>query len=165
MTVVATTTSYAGRTVDIELMQSVQTLESPQRMELSFSAQATRIVTGAQKLIQRYALLFLSTIGTVRFDMAQGTSLIASVISGAVQTTGGVNIAFADANQRVLQQLVEEDQQEDLFGELPDDETLVNAVLISTDIDYAQATLFMRILLTTAAGDNIVFVLPVTATR
>ena len=165
MTITGTTTDYSGRQVDIELLQSVQQLVSPQRVHVSFTSEPVRITAGVEKLVQRYALLFLSAVEQVHFDTEQGTEFMIGVTAGYATTGGSVNRMFALANIRVRDQLLEEIEDTDTFGANQDDEVFSSAELLDFDVDFQSSTLYLQILITTAAGETIEFLLPVTATR
>jgi hypothetical protein len=158
------TTDYTNRQVDIELLQSVSVPKQLQQVTIGGTVDPIKIVTGVQKLIQRYTSLLLQVLESVHFDQDQGTELLPQITQGFVQTAGALQGTFAVANRLVLEQLNRDDANDD-FGDQPDDEILETAVLIDYDIDFASSTVYLTIQLTTVAGDDVVFVVPTTAPR
>jgi len=155
---------YSNRQVDMELLQSVPEPKELLRVTLGLSSDTPKIVTGVQKMAQRYALLFLSTIGDIQFDPNQGGVMLAQVGGGRIQNQGQLQIAFAETNSSILGQ-IKADNANDLYGVIPDDELIVDAQLLDFDIDFSKSTVYLRIRLITRAGSDIVFIVPVTATR
>lgn len=162
---IAHTTDYSGRQVDVELLQSIAKPVDIERVSLSSITKPAKIVAGIQKLVQRYASIFLSVIGDVRFDAKHGSVLMRQVMGGTIQDKGRLLNVFGEANLQVLQQLRRDDNQEDVFGTQPDDEKIASAILLDSNVDYITSTIFMRIKINTLAGDDIVFVVPATAPR
>jgi hypothetical protein len=157
--------NYAGRQVDIELLQSISRPAKIQQVSLSTVNDTPKIVAGIQKLAQRYALLLLFRLGDTPFDTEQGTSLLAAVVSGTLINMGQVYHHFALANMSVRQNMASDDKNTDTFGAVPDDERLARARLIDASIDFGASTLSLTIRLTTKAGSTITFIVPVTAAR
>lgn len=160
MTVVPTTTSYAGRQVDLELLQSVTTPKGEQRVYLTSVGDKPKIVSGVQKLIQRYAVLLLTTLNDIRFDPKQGGILVSSLAAGRIQNTGYLYHIFGMANMNTLR-ILSDDDSDTRFGVPPADERLTDAELIDTALDYTTGTISMTVALTTAAGTSFTFVVPV----
>ena len=156
--------NYNGRTVDIELLQSVQTPGAEQAVELALVTQLPRKVTGIQKMIQRYTMLLLSALGTVKFAPEQGTTLLSTVAGGGLQT-GSASFIFTAASSGVVLAMQDEDRAYDAATKTttPDDERIVSASLIDFTVDYARATLVLNVQITNAAGTATVFVVPVSA--
>ena len=151
------TVNYSGRVIDAEFMQHVAgparliTLDTTLRKN-----GASRQVTGVQKAAQRYALILMTPRGTVPQYPEYGTDLSTLIHNGAVASRAQLAVLFAFANSRALDQFAAEALATD-----PDDEVLVSAVLTDYDVDYASLSVFMRVRLTTRAGDNYTYVIPV----
>jgi hypothetical protein len=112
-------------------------------------------VTGIQKLVQRYAILFLSEAGDDPFDPVHGSSFVPLVTSGTVGTIGHARNIFADANLSVAMQMRIETEG------LPPDETLESATLLDLRVDFQTSTVYLQVLITSAAGSSVEFTLPV----
>ena len=155
-----TITDYSGRMVDIECLQTVKKAEGVVPLSLSFTFGGSRIVTGMQKLAQRFTVLLFSQLGNIYFDQDQGTTMLRDVLSGGFSRNAGyLQIAVAFACSDVVSQMrAEEDT--DLYGALPTDERLVSATLVDFEVDLASATLYLKVQLTSVAGATYVFVLP-----
>jgi len=159
------TVDYANRQVDVELLQSVSEPSELIRVYLSLSGDAPKITTGIQKLVHRYALLFLTTVNEVHFDTVQGTTFLRNVVAGTVQNRGQLQNAFADANSSVLAQMIADDGDTDTYGAIAADEAIVSATLLDFDVDFAMSVVYLRVHLVSQAGDSLTFVVPVTAPR
>jgi hypothetical protein len=159
------TVDYSGRQVDIELLQSIAQPVELQQVSVSSVTQTPKIVTGIQKLVQRYASLILQVLGTTHFDQENGSELLRMLMAGVIQNRGRLQNAFAISNNQVVRQLRKDDIQTEIYGTLPEDEQLANAQLLDYDIDFPTATIYLRIRLTSQAGDSLVFIVPTTAPR
>ena len=90
----STLTNYSNRLVDLELLQ---TTDGKTYTKVTLSLTNTpKIVTGVQKLIQRYCVIFLS-IKDARFSEEIGTDMLLYTMSGALKTQEQVASAFAFA--------------------------------------------------------------------
>ena len=157
--------NYADRQVDVELLQSIPQPVELKRVYTNFIHGPSKIVTGIQKAVQRYALLLLTTVKDVNFDQRQGTNFLRPILSGNIQNRGAFQSLFVLANADVRNQLRAEDADTDLYGSIPDDERITNSALLDFDIDFNTATVTLRVGLTTAAGDTYTFIVPVTVPR
>jgi len=156
---------YSGRQVDIELLQSIARPVELQQVTVSSVTQMAKIVTGIQKLVQRYASLILQIIETTHFDQENGSELVRMLMAGVIQNRGRLQNAFAISNNQVVRQLRKDDAQEEVYGTMPEDEQLDNAQLLDYDIDFARSTVYLRIRITSRAGDSLEFIVPTTAPR
>lgn len=162
MAVASFTTDTTGRKFDLEALQTVDDSRlSLFPLSLTISASnTTRRLTGLQKLVQRYALLFLQFRGTVKFAPAQGTGFLAAAYSGAIQNSEHVSHQFLFANTAVIDQLRFDDSSLE-FGEAPpDDERIQAANLLDYSVDTQDARLFLRVQIINLLGDSTTFVLP-----
>jgi hypothetical protein len=156
---------YAGRQVDIELLQSIQQPVLEQQVTVSNVAQMPKIVAGIEKLVQRYANALLTSLGTVYFDRGYGTDLLSTIMSGRVQDQGKLQNVFGSANVNTIRQLQADDADTDTYGTQPADEQLKMAELLDFNIDYATSTIYLQVLITSQAGTSLEFIVPVTAPR
>ena len=162
MAVVAITSDYTDRQIDIELLQSIAVPAGSQPVSLTTVQQPAKVVAGIEKVVQRYALLFLTTAGDVAYDLAQGAAFIKQLMRGNVQDRAALQTYFATSNDSVVQQMQSEDSQVSTYGSQPLDEQLESTALLDFSIDFATATVMLSVELTTKAGTSITFVLPAT---
>ena len=160
---IAYTTDYSNRQVDIEVLQTILKPAGNTAMKFSITSSSPKAVTGMQKLVQRYTLLLLTQLGTVRFATDQGTTFMSDLIRGAGQNSGQVAAVVAFANLSVMQELQVEDQNTDLYGEIPSDEQLKSATLLDFTVNTVTGVLSLSIQLLNYAGSAYTYVLPVTA--
>lgn len=155
-------TNYSGRLVDVE---GLQTVAAPTGMVQVYFTATTgqRIVSGIQKLIQRYAIIYLSNKDSY-YDPVLGTDFMMKVVNGLIQTRENVAVAFAFANDDVLR-ILRVDDVDPKYGTLPDDEKVDKVTLEDYNVDLATGTLFLRLKIATKAGDSAEFLLPATAPR
>ena len=158
------TTSYAGRQIVLEMLQSVTLPTQEQRVHLTSVGNDSKIVTGIQKAVQRYAVLLLTTAGDVHFDTNQGGELISKLTTGHIQNMGYLYHIFGIANSNALRIIYSEDAAS-VFGTVPDDERITNAELEDAAMDYTTGVISLTVKLTTAAGPDYTFVLPVNTTE
>ena len=151
---------YAGRTVDLLLLKTV--LDVPavnQRVQVDVSdgTDDPRIVTGIEKLVQRYALLFLNAMGSTKFRPDHGTNLIPRAAKGLIYSRSTLESAAAEANLFASRQIRLADDGDDI----PDDERLVSSEITDLVFVRTAAQVKISIRLTTAAGQSYVYIIPV----
>lgn len=156
--------NYAGRLIDVELLQTIEQPVSEKRVYVATVSGPTKIVTGIEKAIQRYANLLLTTLGDVHFDPEVGNTLLRAVGAGLVNNTGMLYHLFALANVNVLS-MMHKDDTDTRYGPTHDDELIVSGQLTDVDIDYDQRIITLSVLLTTAAGDVFTYIVPVSIAR
>lgn len=150
------TTNYSGRTVDMLLLQFVAEPVSDVVVSPDVS-RSPRLATGIEKLVQRFAQLFLTQIGSVMNRPSEGTAFMDTLGSGRIYNEGTLRAAAAAANKDVFNQI----RTEDLLLDTPDDEMLAESTIKSLGMDRAKATVSVTFALTTAAGDKYVYTIPV----
>lgn len=151
---------YSGRTVDLLLLKTI--LEVPavnKRMGIDVSNVhgEPMIVSGIEKMVQRYALCFINAIGSTRFMPSHGTEIVPDVMSGKVYSMATLETSAAIANLSALEQIQAADSGEDT----PDDERLVNAVVTDLEFSRQKAMVRISVRLTSAAGESFVYIIPV----
>lgn len=152
-----TTYDYSNRTVDLLLLQFVHEPGDEQIVRPDVSKQP-RIVAGIEKLVQRYALLFLTQVGTVKNKDNEGTRFLSLLGSGHIYDDNTLRSAAAAANDSVLRQI----QSEDRTLDTPDDEALRRSEIYETAIDRASATVYVTVLITSVAGETYKYTTPLT---
>jgi hypothetical protein len=160
----AHTTDYSDRQIDVELMQTVSRPSGVTPLDLAFTTTDTRAVTGMQKMAQRYTVLLLTQLADVHFAQDQGTDFWRDMLRGAAQNRGQVTMAFNFSSIDAVAQMQADDGLA-IYGTIPDDERIVSATLTDFDMNIATATLYLRVLLTSRAGDTYTYVLPTTVAR
>ena len=156
MAISGTTSDTSGRTQDILIFQGLNPniLNTPQAATISFGTSSSYI-TGIQKLVQRFAVVFLTSLSSQPDYPTFGTSFSSSVASGLAGIDG---VALQHAfNFAVLNtQQVFTDYQKTTTG-LPLDEQLAGAVLL--DFSYTAGSLALTIGITSLAGTTVQYVL------
>jgi hypothetical protein len=90
--------NYLNRQIDLELLQSIPQPVEIQRVHTNLIFGPSKIVTGIQKAVQRYALLILTSLRDVHFDQNQGVDFLRPILGGNVQNRGRLQNLFALAN-------------------------------------------------------------------
>ena len=161
---VPATVDYASRQVDVELLQTIPQPVAEQRVYLGTVSFTPKIVTGIEKVVQRYASLLLTTQGEVRFDSAAGGTMIRAVTQGLVSNTGYLTHLFNVVSLNTVR-LMRRDDNDERFGTPPNDERIVDAWLINVTIDYETLTANLTVLISTGAGDAFTYIIPVSTAR
>ena len=150
------TTNYSGRTVDMLLLQFVAAPAADVVVSPDVS-RVPRITAGVEKLAQRFAQLFLTQVGSVMNRGSEGTEFMNALGSGRIYNESTLRAAAAAANKDVFNQI----RTEDLRLGTPDDEMLVESTIKDLGLDRARATVSITFALTTAAGNEYVYTVPV----
>lgn len=148
------TTSYVNRSIDLEMLQTITDPNGVKRVTVSLAKSTPKVVTGIQKLAQRYANLFLTILGDIQFAQDIGTDFIRAVVSGVVTNYGRFFETFAIANSRTIAEL-----QRQTDG-LPDDEIIDTAELLDFNVSVSTGLVMLKIQITSLAGDTVAYVLP-----
>lgn len=156
---------YAGRTVDLLLLKTI--LDVPvamKRMDLDVSnvAGEPMIVSGVEKMVQRFAVAFLTAMGSAMFRPDHGTRIIPDVAQGRIYNMSTLEASAAEANMLARTQIKTSDAAADNAGEdTPDDERLVDSEVVDLKFYRASAKATVSIRLTTAAGSSYTYIIPV----
>lgn len=190
-----TSTSYAGRQLDMELLQHVEVpvdqrvfpsidhdmdeVEAELRAKLgrpptdeelyealrdyckTHGSYGPKICAGMEKVVQRYAKLLLTDLGSVKFDDELGNDLLSSIRNGEVYSTAWLTQLFNEANRNVLNAMISDDNDFDTFGEAPADERISTAELVDLEIDQVTASVRIHVKITTLAGEEYEYIAPV----
>lgn len=152
-----TSTNYSNRTVDLEFLQTAVNVAALNKLNMSLFT-PTRVVTGIQKLVQRYFIIFLS-MKDFKYDSEFGTDFVFNVINGSIVSNSDVASLFAISNDAVISMLNKETPAAHL------DEIIDNVVLEDYSISFAESKLYLKLLITSKAGTNATFILPTTIPR
>lgn len=151
----ASSTDYTGRSVDLSIFLGAQA-QGEQQLVLDFS-DGGDVITGIQKMIQTFTMLFLTEIGSVLYQPSLGCSFITAMRLGAIRNEGDVQAQFDLAIEQIRQTM-------DLVADaasLPPDETFDSAELTSFDLNTEAGKLTLKIALKSQAGASRVIYLPV----
>ena len=151
---------YAGRTVDLLLLKTILNVPAVNvRMNLDVSnvSGEPMIVSGVEKMVQRFAVCFINAMGSTKFRNNHGTNIVNRVGRGFVYDMSSLTTESALANLIARGQIEAADNEE----ETPDDERLVNSEIIDLKFIREEAKVVISIKLTTAAGRSFVYVIPV----
>jgi len=158
MAISGTTTSFSGRTVDVEFLQSIEKV-SNQQVLMSIQRKPSKIVTGVEKAAQRFTICLLS-MNDSKYDTELGSSLLPDIARGLIQNDNQLANTFVFAATRVIDLMRTEDDES-----TPPDEIVTSANLVDYEVNLATGKVNLVVELRTDAGDNIVFVMPTTAPR
>lgn len=151
----STTMDYTDRTVDLLLLQFVSAPKADVLVRPDVSRDP-RMVTGIEKLVQRYALLFLTQIGTVKNRESEGSDFMGLLGAGQIYDENTLRSVAAAANKTVSAQIKVADRN---LG-TADDEALDTAVVTDTSVDRATASVSVTVTITTMAGERYVYTIP-----
>lgn len=162
---ITVSTDYSGRLVDLEFLQSITSINDVTAVSKSIALQQPKMVTGMQKLLQRYTTILLTTLGGVHLMPDQGTRFLSQVLRGGGRSRGHILQTFAFANVDVIEQLRREDNATDLFGQQEPDEMIGIANLIDYTVDTGKGILSLVIYIENKVGETFNYVLPVPIPR
>lgn len=151
----ASLVDYTGRTVDLLIFQGVKA-SGDQQITLGWDG-GGQVCTGVQKVSQAWTTLFLMERGTVFNKPNRGTDFLLAVRSGKIQVDEDIPAQFSMAAERVRVTM-----ELDAEGEsLEDDEILDEVTLLEYQIDRAASFLYLKVEITTLAGEARPIIVPV----
>lgn len=153
---------YSGRTVDLLLLKTILNVPVVNRrvgIDVSNVVDEPMIVTGVEKMVQRYAIAFINALGSTKFRPSHGTNIVPDVAKGLVYSMATLESAAAEANLLAERQLSAADYGEDT----PDDELLESSEVIGLEFSREKSMVRISVRLTTAAGESYVYIIPVAA--
>lgn len=151
---------YAGRTVDLLLLKTVLDVPVMNKrvgIDVSNVSGEPMIVTGVEKLVQRFAVAFINAMGSTKFRPNHGTNIVPQVSKGLVYDMSSLEVEAAEANLLAKTQTIEGDADEDT----PDDEKLVDSEVTDLEFSRAEASIKISVRITTASGDSYTYIIPV----
>lgn len=149
---------YSGRTVDLLLLKTVSEVPAVNRRVDIDADGEPMIVTGVEKMVQRYAILFINAIGSTKFRPEHGTDVVPNVSAGLVYNMATLETTAAGANIEALRQMTISDAEE---AETPDDERIVDSEVTNLEFSRDRSRIRISVRLTTAAGNSYVYIIPV----
>lgn len=146
---------YAQRKYDLLGLQVSRT-DLPSRVSLALYSEdsAGKICVGIQKLAQRWALEFLTELGSMPGLPTRGSDFMLRVRRGELRTQLDVIQSFNDAALRIRSTLQNEE-----YPDMPDDERLDDAELMSVAI--SPGYLNLRVMINSLAGTGRALILPI----
>lgn len=151
---------YAGRTVDLLLLKTVLAVPAVNKrvgLDVSNVVDEPMIVSGVEKMAQRYAIAFINAIGSTKFRHGHGTEIVPRVSAGMVYSMATLESSAAEANLMAGRQIMMADE----GNETPDDERLVSSDVVDLEFSRERSMVRISVKLTTAAGDSYVYIIPV----
>lgn len=148
---------YAGRTVDLLMLKTVLAVPVTNKRVGIDVAGEPMIVTGVEKMVQRYAVLFINAVGSTKFRPDHGSEIVPDVSAGLVYNMATLETAAAGANLVAFRNMAIADVAEDT----PDDERLVESDIIDLEYSRESQKVMVSVKLTTAAGQSYVYIIPV----
>lgn len=139
-------------TYDILIFQGVEP-SGERQVELKLGNPGS-FVTGVQKVSQSFLKMMLTESGSMNNDPNLGTDFLSQLRSGFIQDESALQAAFQAAVMDVKNYISENEG-----TDIPDDETLDSAELVSWDLRPGFFSITVRIV--TAAGDSRVYTMPV----
>lgn len=149
---------YSGRTVDLLLLKTVLAVPAVNKRVSLDADGEPMIVTGVEKMVQRYAILFINAIGSTKFRPEHGTDVVPNVSAGLVYNMATLETTAAGANLEALRQMTISDAEED---DTPDDERIVDSEVTNLEFSREKSKIKISVRLTTAAGNSYVYIIPV----
>ena len=149
---------YSGRTVDLLLLKTVLAVPTVNKRVSLDADGEPMIVTGVEKMVQRYAILFINAIGSTKFRPEHGTDVVPNVSAGLVYNMATLETTAAGANLEALRQMTISDAEED---DTPDDERIVDSEVTNLEFSREKSKIKISVRLTTAAGNSYVYIIPV----
>lgn len=154
MTALGTVTQYVNRTVDMSAYHGIQPAGDVRLAEtLAPVATGGAIITGVQKVAQRFLCEFLRETGSTPFRPNDGTDFITEVRSGALRTQADVLGAFARGVSQVQAILQAEEADTD-----PPDERFIDAIV--SQVFVSPGLTVIRFQIVTQAGSEREFIFP-----
>jgi len=149
------TTDYAGRTRDINVLGPVDPSLSSVFVHPGTIGNPSSYITGVQKLVQRYAISFMTVLGSQPDFSDFGTRFSEAIYAGALISNNDIQHLFAFANDLVLQDFREYQSEN---TDLPEDEQIDTAYFDGSEL--VGSTAIIRIIIQALSGESVPFVLP-----
>lgn len=157
-------TDYSGKQLDLECLQSLPEPDNRfTEVDPSVTSKTPKIVSGPQKLAQRYAVLFTTIIGSDTMDPDFGTRLLDKVVSGNFGGYTEVEFLANTANLFTKERIMQDDDAVDRFGDIPDDEKLKDCWISNVVVDKENRRISIFASILTVAGESITFMVPTVA--
>lgn len=147
---------YIGRTVDHIAFDDMvdQASDALLTQAMVKPGESGALVTGIQKLAQRFLLELLTIRGTLKYLPTRGTTFMAEAQQGLWRTSSDVEQSFYGSLLEIENNLVSEEDVND-----PPDEKFASAQLLSVTVATDQTSI--RVQLTSQAGTSREIIYPI----
>ena len=157
---VTVTTDYTGRTLDLESFKTIQNPIGVVQLSIGITNRPAKMVSGLQKLAQRVMSFLLTELNTVIFDTNFGSTFLTDAFRANGQNLGMLS-AMGTFAAAYVEQSIKEDDASGYYPDIPDDEKLDTLFLTNLTVTPDYTTARFEFTLTTAAGSDYEFVIPV----
>ena len=155
MAIVNKTIDYTGRKLDISVFQSTFDLGVALPVTIAFGS-PSKFCAGIQKLVQRYAILLMTDLGSQSFYPDSGVNFLGVLQSGVNPVDKiAVSQLFTLASYNVLSKLK---TYQNANPTIPEDEQISNATLVN--LVLSGGTVSFDVKITSMAGDSANLLLP-----
>ena len=151
----AVSVNYSGRLTDLFIFYGAKPV-GDQRITLSLG-DSGEVITGIQKLVQSFTILFLTERGSLPLFPDLGTIFITEMRNRNIRDESSIKAFFAASVEQVAQTLALADEGQNL----PPDELFASAVLLNFTPDIGNGKLFLRVQVNSVAGPSRTIFLPV----
>lgn len=148
-------TNYTGRKTDLLIFQG-EIGPDDNQVSLGFG-DLTKVTTGIQKLMQIFAVMFLTEKGSVPYKPKYGTDFITAVRFQRIRDESDVKANFSAAAEAVRRTLSMEANK----NKPSDDERLKEAILQKFTLDKLNGKLSLFVKIVSVAGESRELFLPV----
>jgi hypothetical protein len=156
MAITSFSTDYSERLIDINILKVAAYIPNTQIPVTVEFGNPSQYIAGINKLVQKYAIMFLTKVGSQINTSDFGTEFLLDLQNRSNLTRLNVLHLFNFANLDVL--AVFRGYQSN-NPSIPADEQLKSATMSSFSV--TGSTLNLSIAITSIAGDSVVFILPV----
>lgn len=151
----ASVQDYAGRTVDYLAFDDAKASgDTLLTQALVQAGQSGALITGIEKLVQRFLVELLTEKGTLEYQPNRGSFFMTSLRHGIVRTSADLFSEFSAAELDVRENLLLEED----FSTDPKDERYAGAVLTSATLFGDTATLHIQV--SSVAGETRTVIYP-----
>ena len=147
---------YSGRTSDILLLRTVKSPGGDQIVSVNAAEEQPHIVSGIEKMVQRYMVFLLSQAGTCALEPDKGTDLLGDVTSGKIYNIETLRSSVARAKSYADKAMLESIEDGDR-----EDESFKSSEIVDLSIDSPRMSVVISIKLTSAAGESYTYITPV----
>ena len=149
---------YAGRTVDLLAFDDARPSGDTLLTQLMVKeGQSGALITGIEKLVQRFLLELLTELGSLDYLQGRGTLFMTALRAGVVRTSQDLFSNFSSAEVDIRNNLRQEEELTD-----PDDERYGTSALLTASLFGDTATLTIRI--DSVAGESRTVIYPLRIT-
>lgn len=154
----ASVKTYVGRTVDLLAFDGAKASGEAKLIPvLVLPGQSGALITGIEKLVQRFLIELLTERGSLEYQPSRGTFFLTRIRAGIVRTSQDLFSEFTIAEVELRNNLILEESTTD-----PDDERYQESRLLSALLFGDQANLSIQV--TSRAGESRTVIYPLRVT-